>query len=94
MKIPAYLKMPDQDIYFEELTQVLADGVSDNGFVIPSVTNNQLTVDNVVAPDGTVTTLANLMPNGTIWFVTDHVPPVYVGKIAGALVQFTSAPYP
>lgn len=86
--------MPDQDIYFEELTQVLADGVSDNGFVIPSVTNNQLTVDNVVAPDGTVTTLANLMPNGTIWFVTDHVPPVYVGKIAGALVQFTSAPYP
>jgi hypothetical protein len=32
--------------------------------------------------------------DGVIWYCTDHVPPVYVGKENGALVQFTTAPFP
>jgi hypothetical protein len=32
--------------------------------------------------------------DGTMWYAIDHVPPVFVGKVNGALVQFLTAPYP
>lgn len=94
--IPSYVKLENQDIYHEEMSQTLQQNISNNGFVIPKITNAQLTVDIVPDPFGfnPPNTLANLMPNGSIWFVTDHIPPVYVGKIAGALVQFVTAAYP
>jgi hypothetical protein len=94
MDIPSYVELDDQDIFFEELVQTLQQGLSNNGWTVPQLTNAQLTVDPAIAPDGTVTTLANLMPDGTLWYVTDHVPAVYVGKIAGNLVQFVTAAYP
>ncbi len=94
MDLPTYVKSESQENYHEELNQTLLQNVSNNGFVIPSLTNAQLTVAPFILPDGTVTTVALGMPNGTIWFITDHVPPVYVGKISGALRQFTTAAYP
>ncbi len=83
-----------QEIYQQEINQALIQNLSDNGFIIPSLTNAQLTSDPVVAPDGTVTTLGLLMPDGTIWYITDAAPPCYVGKISGALVKFTTTAYP
>lgn len=47
----------------------------------------QLTTAQIVA-------IASEAPDGSLWYSTDHVPPVYVGKINGALVQFTTTPFP
>ena len=94
MDLPTYIKGQDQDNYVEEFNQTILQGLSNNGWTVPQVTNSQLTIDNVIAADGSITTLDVLMPDGTLWYVTDSVPPAYVGKINGALVQFTSAPYP
>ncbi len=80
--------------YQQELSQTLSQNIGVNGFIIPQVTNAQLTTNVVVAPDGTLTSLGALMPDGTIWYCTDHVPPVYVGKISGSLVKFTTSAYP
>jgi len=82
MNIPTYIKNANQENYNQELNQSLRGGLSDNGWTIPLITNANLLL------------IAPLMPDGTIWFCTDHVPPVYVGKISGALVQFTTAAYP
>ena len=94
MDIPSYVELNDQDIFFEELVQTLQQGLSDNGWTTPQVTNAELTIDPVVAPDGTITTLAALMPDGTLWYVTDHVPPVPVMKINGALFMLATVAYP
>ena len=97
MNIPVYTKGDDntQQNYQRELNQILRDGAGPNGNVISSVTNAQLTTNVVVAPDGTLTSLLNLMPDGTIWYVSDATPdPVFVGKINGALRQFTTTAYP
>jgi len=94
MNIPPYIKSPDQENYNEELNQTLFENVGPNGFVIPTLTNAQLTVDPFIAPDGTVTTVSAYMPDGTQWYISDHVPPVMVMKINGALRQVTTAAYP
>ena len=41
-----------------------------------------------------ITAMAPNARDGVIWYCTDHVPPVYVGKISGALVKFTTAAFP
>lgn len=92
--IPPYVKSPDQENYNEELNQTLYEGIGPNGFRVSRLTNAQLTTDPIVDPNGNLTTVAALAPDGTQWYITDHVPPVYVGKISGALVQFTTAAYP
>lgn len=94
MNLPTYIKDINQGNYNEELIQTLTDNLSDNGWVVPSITTADLTVNAVLWPDGTTATPAAHMPDGTIWYNTDHVPPVYVGKISGALVKFTTAAYP
>ena len=94
MDIPSYIKSPDQENYNEELSQTLIAGLSDKGWTVPQITTANLTVTPILAPDGTITTLSAFMPDGSIWFCTDHVPPVYVGKISGALVKFTTNPFP
>ena len=96
MDIPTYIQgdQTTQENYQEELSQTLQQGVGNNGFVIPSVTNAQLTTNVVVAPDGSLTSLLNLMPDGTLWYCTDAAPPCYVGKISGSLVKFTTTSYP
>lgn len=51
----------------------------------------------VVPPSLTQAQIVALAPNlndGVIMYCTDHVPPCYVGKISGALVQFTTAAFP
>lgn len=97
MDIPTYVQGDDttQQNYQEELSQTLQQGVGNNGFVIPSVTNAQLTTNVVVAPDGSLTSLGALMPDGTIFYVVDASPnPVFVGKINGSLNKFTTSSYP
>lgn len=41
-----------------------------------------------------IVSISGEAPDGALWYSTDHVPPVYVGKINGALVQFTTTPFP
>lgn len=94
--LPVYT-MGDESVqasYQEELNQTLIQNFGVNGVVIPSVTTAQLTTNVVVAPDGTLTSLASLMPDGTIWYCNDSSPQVYVGKINGSLVKFTTAAFP
>lgn len=97
MDIPPYVNMiaADEIIYQQDLNQTLRDGLSNNGWTVPQLTTAQLTVQQILNPtNGLLTTLSAFMPDGTIWYVTDHVPPCYVGKINGALVQFTTAVFP
>lgn len=82
MNLPTYIQDPDQNNFFEELIQTLTDNLSDNGWVVPSISSANLAI------------ISPTMPDGTIWFCVDHIPPVYVGKISGALVQFTTAAFP
>lgn len=98
MDLPTFLEIEDADaqaLYQQELNQTLRNGLSNNGWTVPQITNNQLTVNLVPNPDtGSLTTLAQLMPDGSIWYVTDATPPCYVGKISGSLVKFTTTAYP
>ena len=59
LDIPTYLISQGQEQFIEALTQTLREGVSDNGFIIPSVTTAQISL---VAPE---------MAVGTLWFNTD-----------------------
>lgn len=92
--IPPYVKSPDQENYNEELNQTLYQGIGPNGFQIPQLTNAQLTTDPIIDQNGNLTTVSALAQDGTCWYITDNAPPVYVGKISGALVKFTTAAYP
>lgn len=47
MDIPSYVKLKDQEIFFEELVQTLQQGVGNNGFSIPALTTAQI---NAIAP--------------------------------------------
>lgn len=100
MNLPTYLRSNDeekleQENYNEELNETLRFNLSDNGYVLPSITNDNLTVTLVQNPNTLAsTTIANLMPNGTIWYVTDATPPVVVVKLNGALAKITTTAYP
>ncbi len=99
MYIPVFLNIRavDKDdflttefqIYEDTLNQSMRGALSDDGWTIPQIGLTQL---NLNYPD---------MPNGTIWYLTedDTIPvptPInlFVGKLNGALIQFTTAPYP
>ena len=94
MNLPTYLRAEEaiEKNYQEELNQTLRDNLSDNGYVLPSVTDNQLRVDSVVDQNGNVTTLDAMMPNGTVWYVSDAN--AIVAKINGALRQLDNSAYP
>jgi hypothetical protein len=98
MDLPTFLDIDNDDsqrAYQQELNQSLRTGLSNNGWTVPQVTNAQLTTTPVIDPaTGASTTLAAMMPNGTLWFVLDAVPPCYVGKLSGSLVKFTTTAYP
>lgn len=97
MDLPPFTKGDEttQENYQRELNQTLIDNVGNNGFVITSVTDAQLTTNIIIGPDGSLTSLGALMPDGTIFYVEDAVPsPVFVGKINGALRQFVTNAYP
>lgn len=96
MRIPQYIygSVDDMQRYFALLINECNNNLSDNGWVVPPITNNELTIQPVRDQNGNVTTLSALMPDGTLWYVTDAMPPCYVGKISGSLVKFTTTPYP
>ncbi len=94
MNLPTYIQSASQENYHIELNQTLLQGVSDNGFTIPQVTNAQLTATPFILPNGVITTLALGMPDGTIWFVTDGAPADFVVKRSGVLRRVSTAAYP
>jgi hypothetical protein len=90
MKVPVFSDVPyvEQDrtltdqalLYQEELNQALQNNLSDNGWVIPSLTATQ------------VVAIEPSMPDGTIWLETTNN--VLVVKINGSLEKITTTPYP
>lgn len=95
MDLPTYLEVENENTYHEYLNQALRDGLSEKGWTVPQITIAGLTTAPVQNPsNGSITTIKDLMPDGTLWFLIDAVPPRYVGKISGALVQFTTTAYP
>lgn len=76
-------------MYNDELNNVLRNGLSDNGWTIPLVTQAQLSAINAF-------TGADALPNGAIWAVHDDNTMVYelVVKINGALRKVTTTAYP
>lgn len=75
--------------YNDELNNVLRGGLSDNGWTLPTVTQDQLTAIQALPSD-------QQLPNGTIWYVHDTGTAVYevVVKINGALRKVTTTAYP
>lgn len=74
----------EMQLYNTELNQILRNGLSGNGWTLPTVTQAQLTE---IAPS---------MPNGTAWYVHDTGTAYYelVIKINGALEKVTTTAYP
>ncbi len=74
-------------MYNDELNRVLRNGLSDNGWTVPQITNANLTILQALPT-------IDLMPDGTLWYVTDAVPPTLVVKISGALRKISTTAYP
>lgn len=76
-------------LYNDELNNVLRNGLSDNGWTLPVVTQAQLASIMALPAD-------QQMPNGTIWYVHDTGNSYYevVVKINGALRKVTTTAYP
>lgn len=63
MDLPTYSKSNNEDNYNEELNQTLRDNLSDNGWIVPSLTTTQI---RFVADDLEPMT----MPIGALWYNT------------------------
>ncbi len=76
-------------LYNDELNNVLRNGLSDNGWTLPEVTQAELTEIIALPAD-------QALPNGTVWYVHDDGDAVYevVVKINGALRKVTTTAYP
>ena len=85
-------------MYNDELNNILRNGLSDNGWTLPIVTQAQLATINAF-------TGANALPNGTIWYVADPaINPTYneivvklddgTGTGTSALYKLTKTAYP
>jgi hypothetical protein len=76
-------------LYNDELNNVLRNGLSENGWTLPTVTQAQLTSIRSLPAD-------QALPNGTIWYVHDTSTSVYelVVLINGSLQKITTTPYP
>jgi len=100
MDIPLYVsnlqsESQDQENYNQQLNLTLQENLGILGFNITPISNADLLTTPILDPDtGEETTVATLAQDGAMWFVVDHVPPVFVGKINGSLVQFVTNPYP
>lgn len=71
-------------LYNDELNSVLRNGLSDNGWTLPTVTSAELT------------SIQGQMPNGTIWYLHDTGSSTYevIVKINGALRKVSTTAYP
>ncbi len=77
-------------MYNDELNNILRNGLSDNGWTLPTVTQAELTSIMALPSD-------QQMPDGTIWYVSQIAPSPYhevVVKINGALRKITTTAYP
>ncbi len=76
-------------MYNDELNNTLRNALSDNGWTLPTVTQDQLA--QIVAITG-----VDALPNGTIWYVHDDMTSVYevVVKINNALRKVRTDAYP
>lgn len=94
MNIPTYLRTTkdEEEYYQEELNQTLQENLSNNGYVLPTITDANLRIDEVFEPNGSITTLDNLMPDGTMWYISDAQ--VVVVKVSGSLRQIDTSAYP
>ena len=73
----------------DSLNEVFADVQNQfNGVGIP-YGPTRLTQAQIIALN-----VAGELDDGVIMYCTDHAPPCYVGRISGALVQFTTAAFP
>lgn len=87
----------DQQMYNDELNNVLRNGLSDNGWTLPLVTKAQLA--QIVAITG-----PEALPDGTIWAVQDDIDTTYreivvllddgTGSGTNALYKLTKTAYP
>lgn len=80
---------PQMQMYNDELNNVLRNGLSDNGWTLPTVTQAQLAQIMALPAD-------QQMPDGTVWNVHDTSTSYYqlVVKINGALRKVTTTAYP
>lgn len=76
-------------MYNDELNNILRNGLSDNGWTLPTVTQAELTSIMALPSD-------QAMPDGTIWYVHDTGTVVFevVVLINGALRKITTTAYP
>ena len=85
-------------MYNDELNNILRNGLSDNGWTLPTVTQAELTKIIALPTD-------QQMPNGTIWYVADPaMNPTYneivvklddgTGMGTSALYKLTKTAYP
>lgn len=103
MDLPNYTIDPNnanlaEENYHEEFNQTLRQNLGPNGFAITNITDADLRTTPILDPNtGLFTTVMDLMPIGTVWFVTDAPTPTWVGKRSSGptvLRQFTTAAYP
>jgi hypothetical protein len=83
--IPPYIFQNEQEYYHEQFNQAVRSWLNVDGFPLPTVTDAELTVINGLTPAPS---------DGTMWYVSDAVPPTAVIKINGALEKITTTPYP
>lgn len=91
MDFPTYVKEVSEENYHEELNQTLIQGLSNNGWTVAAITSVELATE-VTLPNGKVGTLADYMPNGTLWYLTD-LDKLIISKSVG-LQEIPTIPYP
>jgi hypothetical protein len=80
--LPNYLMNSNEESYEQEFNQTLRQWLSSDGWTTPQITAANLAI---IAPK---------MPDGTLWYVTDAVPPGPVMNVAGVIVRLATAAYP
>lgn len=84
----------NEDDLSDELDSWFSTTVDELNETISQIEN---AINELAAPPFTQAQIIALAPsaqNGRIWYCTDSAPPVFVGKVNGALVKFTTTPFP
>lgn len=82
---------------FNSWISVMVDTINENLSDLESTLNGQgawtrplnLTQAQILALEA-----QGVLPDSVLLYCTDHVPPCYVGRISGSLVQFNTSPFP
>jgi hypothetical protein len=79
-------------VYFKVWISNLIDNVNENYNDLESFINLNFTPP--AFTQAQIIAMTSTLPDGIILYCTDHIPPCYVGKISGTLVQFTTTAFP